>query len=256
MVIHMYPSGRLGNQLFQYWVGKYLSSQLHQPVFYFENDFDYRMIGEPTWITDVFLPKNRRPSNISKESVNSLEDLQEILKNPKPDYYFFDSYCESALMVKKHEDFIRDLYTPEKPWGFNSRIAVYIRLGDLRNKYLKSFNDFLRFVEDAVKSHPHLPPYIVSSDPKDPMVLKLIERNPGMTAISGQVHDDFRFLAESEVTISVNSTFSWWASWFNESGTHYVHLHPETDNIRDSEKLYGKGRPENWRVYHESKGWI
>lgn len=92
------------------------------------------------------------------------------------------------------------------------RICTHMRFNDSSFKSLPFFY-YDKSVKYALSFDARLPVYIVSNDKsKAAQFARSIDTKQVVEIVSGSIEDDFSFMAQSQILICSNSTFSWWAS--------------------------------------------
>ena len=247
--------GGLGNQLFQYAVGRSMALQLGCPLY-----LDLRGIGSKrnrVYLLDQFthagldavgmnLPPLRQKSlrwrlfkNHYLQKHNMVfalsNDIDERLFNPKIGQYFSGNWQSETYFKSVAENIRKDFTLKQEPAGMDAEylrkidgcesVAVHVRRGD----YLKGKKNLNRFAvcsanyyHDAammiIKTKRIMPVFFVFSDD--------IEWASTNLNLPGQVyfvdhnnyksaHQDLRLMASCKHNIIANSTFSWWGAWLN-----------------------------------------
>lgn len=191
--VHVRLKGRLGNQLFQYWVGKYVADRLNYglTVFYtcprylctrfFPHLGHYERYALPVAQTpnaavfDVAKHVEHGTSAIDPDEViryekkrqrqhekwattwNSSDDVGTTEPSAEMMGIVLNGYNETFAHIRKHADFVRALYA-RPAWVTGKRprpaAAVHLRLGDLAHLYEETSCAYRTFVVETLSSAP------------------------------------------------------------------------------------------------------
>lgn len=242
--------GGLGNQMFQYAVGRVLSLKLKANLYldldWFEHIKGNGTVTQRIYELDVF---GIQPKKLS------LKDRLSIKRNPPKVFQehglgyqsefnglrgnvILDGYWQSYKYVASCRDqIIKDFAFPIEISNENKHIlqmikntnsiSLHIRRGDYANvKHTNEYHGLVptQYYKDAVaqisKKVPNVTYFIFSDDPgwcqKN---LKLNVETIYVTANKGPKSgvEDMRLMAACQHNIIANSSFSWWAAWLNQS---------------------------------------
>jgi hypothetical protein len=211
--------GQMGNRLFQYSLGRILSTELKfglqaNPIAGFNNTVSY---GKRS-----FFCLFRKPQTLTGHNI----DLESILAKKSHRLITLAGYFMRYEFYKKYKETIKkDWLFQAKRFQFGKRdISIHIRSGDLwqvnspkpvhGGHCALPFSYYRTILEQQKWDNI----YIVTEDPDDPMVLKLAEQFSAQVQ-SSSVADDFNFLMSSTNVVLSVSTFSWWAAWLSDAKT-------------------------------------
>jgi len=232
-------SGGLGNQLFQYGVGRMLSNKLNTDLY-----------------IDKYTPNNPRPFvlnvyniDLNYISVNELNILRpKEIKEPHFNYYTKienvkgDVYLKGYWQSYKYIDPIRDILLDElviknnlkRDFGIvneivdTNSVSVHFRRGDyVKVAHTKKYHgvcsmEYYRNAINKIKEKVEDPKFYVFSDdiewvrfnwPKD------ASKNYVCVSNSHELRDfeDMYIMSRCKHNITANSSFSWWAAWLNRN---------------------------------------
>lgn len=247
-------NGGLGNQLFQYALGRKLSLKNNQTLKlnlseYNKNDFRHYSLNHYNIIENIATSKEI--ANFKKEG------WRKIIEKFKPYYkksiikykgygfdpnilnlkgeFHLDGYWQSEKYFKDIEDIIREEITLKKPLGEkysdlikninnSSSISIHIRRGDyLSEKISKIYEtcslNYYTLVIDKIKNFIKEPAFFVFSDDivwvKDNLTIPY-----PTTIVNGDQaaeHEELFLMSLCKHNIIANSSFSWWGAWLNQN---------------------------------------
>ncbi|MCR4338817.1 MAG: alpha-1,2-fucosyltransferase [Gemmatimonadaceae bacterium] len=251
--------GGLGNQCFQYAVGRHLA-EIHQT----ELKIDLTAYDEYKLHAYSLEPFRIRASVASPEDVAGLTEVKEkhlhfdadILR--LPDGVYLRGYWPTELYFRDIDDVVRDELTVASPptgrdkeladmMASQESVSVHIRRADyLPNTYAEQICEtcdasyYDRCVSEVAKrfERPH---FFVLSDDKEwmrehfklPYALTFVDHNG-----PDRNYQDLRLMSLCKHNIIANSTFSWWGAWLNRNPEKVV-FGPQkwfTDKARSSSK--------------------
>lgn len=217
-MIEIQYSGRFGNQLFQYAIGRIISDQKKQKLIVsnsnspqdnllerFQQDHlqdDYSIKGENPMVVGGF--------RIDYDMIFN-HDGKIIL------YGYFQDY-ENFLPYK---DFVKSLYQFEKKTSLydDDLIGVHIRLTDYFNfENSLEIEHYIKVIEQSGKR-----PVIYTDDPTSPDILE-IKKHFNCSVKSNSCWDDFVELSSYKNICISQSSYSWWAAWLSNAETIYYPL--------------------------------
>lgn len=246
LMIKIEYHGQMGNRLFQYSLGRILSTELRfglqaEPIAGFNNTVSF---GRRS-VFCLF----RKPQKLTGHSI----DLESILSEKSHRLITLAGYFMRYEFYKNYKETIKkDWLFQAKRFQFGERdISIHIRGGDLwQVNSLKRVHGGYRalpfsFYRTVLAQRQWDNIYIVTEDPDDPMVLKLAEQFSARVQ-SSSAEDDFNFLMSSTNVVMSVSTFSWWAAWlsdaktifFPKSGLFDPSFRPDINLIPDDEPRY------------------
>jgi hypothetical protein len=217
IVIQVKYKGRLGNNMFQYALGRYLAEELSytliaDPISFFENTSE-RIYGR-SYETPVELFENQ------------LCDIPNILENPKDRKIILEGWFQQSryylpMMNRIHKWFAFNLDTPPELAEIeDSDLLIYIRLGDyFSNQHSLTSEFYEKIIEIAAPRKI----FIITDRPNHPFIGTFQKFNPCFLAWSREdkvMLDLFSAQKFSKIAISC-STFSWWAALLSNASKIY-----------------------------------
>jgi len=245
--------GLLGNQLFQFCLGKILSKELNigfscPPIYGFPE----------TYLYNNGIPSSQYPI---QKLTGHVIDFKDICSNKTPRNLLLDGYFQRYEYYKAYTNDIKFwLRFDEKITPKNSNdIVIHIRL----NNQLAILP--FKYYEDALNLTEFNKLYICTNEPQHPFIKKFDKFNPIIKTIISLNElfsqdktyeeiirltiDDFKFIASFNKIITSQSTFSWWAAFLSEAHEIYA---PIPDKGYMSEQ-----RPDlQWRVEEDRYHYI
>ncbi len=241
--------GGLGNQLFQYAYGRYLSLKLNKKLkfdlsFYQQQDFrkfelqcfNVNHSGLINFKDKIFIkgahhfPKFFNNYLIKESGDNFDSPILDVDKN-----YYVDGYWQSDRFFKSIADVLKkDFQIKESLSDANksliktikntNSVSVHFRRGDYvsipANKdYNVCTKEYYSKALEIIESKTKDPRYFVFSDDIE-WVKNNIKFKHKHTFIDNNVNKsyvDLYLMSLCEHNIMANSTFSWWASWLNQN---------------------------------------
>jgi len=233
--------GGLGNQMFQYAVGRRAAhkhkTELKLDISWFKNP---EGAIKRDYLLNVF---NIEEDFASKEEINKLKSknrglltlfYKKILKIN--DNTYLEGYWQSEKYFKDIENIIRKEFTfKDKPDAANQKIisrikncdsvSIHIRRGDYifdetTNKYhgvcgLDYYSNSVAMIVKKVKN----PYFFIFSDD-----IKWVKQNLHLKFpcvyvdynIGKKDYEDMRLMSNCQHNIIANSSFSWWGAWLNQ----------------------------------------
>jgi len=232
-------SGGLGNQLFQYGVGRMLANKLNTELY-----------------IDRYNPSNKRPYGLSVFNITgtfaSLNDIKKwtpkMVKEPHFNHYTKLDRMEGNIHLEgywqsyKYVESIRDILLEELTIKNNMRrqfelvndivscnsVAVHFRRGDYaKDKHTHAYHgtcpmDYYRTAINRIEQSVENPKYFVFSDDVDWVRKKWpysLVPEPRFASNYSEVKDyhDMQVMAKCKHNITANSSFSWWGAWLNRN---------------------------------------
>jgi len=205
-VLHNRIKGRFGNQLFQYWIGKWIAMNtgMKQSIFftqgfyldskYFPNIdleecarvYEYVPVPRPTE-RQIEGPVGEIRDSVRVYNCAFFEDytdpnvdpdaiIEEIKSDVPRKDVLLSTYNEVYKYIKRHEHWIRTLYARSSArLGPLDIIAIHVRLGDLKSDFVNYKDDYILFTRMIVGSQAMKGKriVIVTEDSKDPISLEI-----------------------------------------------------------------------------------
>ncbi|MFH1708611.1 MAG: alpha-1,2-fucosyltransferase [Planctomycetota bacterium] len=273
--------GGLGNQMFQYAVGRHLA-HIHGTALKFDLT-KYADDPQRTYDLHVF---NIAAAEAASEDIRSLctrgarwparlmarlagRRLTYFRETSKqfdpailqlPDDVYLEGYWQSELYFRAIADIIRAEFTVKAPLsGRNAEVAAMIRaaaapvsLHVRRGDYLTNPNwatvpeAFYRAAAARIAAQMANPHFFCFSD--DPAwVRDHLDLGQDRTVIEGNAgaaHEDLRLMSLCRHHIIANSSFSWWGAWL-DPGPDKIVIGPRRW-FKDPDKAMGDMIPEGW----------
>lgn len=263
-------SGGLGNQLFQYSFGRYLSVKRNEELVLNTYRLSISKMNETP--RDFYLGSLNLKAHVMREKrlvgLNRPLDLM-LKKGLIPGYGYEASSLKKNIFFgywldRKFPDAIRTLLVDEltfnesPPSKFqltldilrNKKVlAVHVRRGDyVTNQKARSFHGVLdsNYHDKAIKLALKLQSFddvFIFSD--DPVWCK--EQFPGYTVIQPFVENpflDMYLMSKCHSNVIANSTFSWWAAWLNQGAEKMIFAPQRWFSNQPNPPIYD----EKWRM--------
>ena len=236
-MITTYLISGLGNQMFQYAVGRALSLRLNTELF-----LDLNWFSEEPRKRKFELDKYN--INVSKTPVDSVgylvKEIEDRVFYPKvlslPDNTFLMGYWQSGRYFEDYADVIRSELTLKIPLSEKSRdwarkiqndpvpVSIHVRRGDYVNDsfcvkffYQLSIEYYDRAVRILHENFPEMSLYIFSNDLD--WCRRIFNYDVPMNFVDGNDEDhgyeDLELMKLCRHHIIANSTFSWWGAWLD-----------------------------------------
>ncbi len=241
--------GRFGNQLTQYWLGRYLADLWNVPLSVSIPDstalarFLYPVKLSIISFDDV-LKKSQSMLNLS--SISSPDKLA----NPGCDCYI-QQFNENSALICPFQTYIQSIYPIS--WAPRiDQIAIHVRLGDLTHQYVKYESNYINLVKNVCQSYSTIPAVIYTDEPNHLAVNRMKTATRASVRNSPDELTDFHELVHSAILISSSSTFIWWAAFLNPYLIAYHVYLPECMlATRDHRQLYNQDYlPKTWHIYN------
>ena len=245
-MIRVIYRGRLGNNLFQYCLGRILSTELQlnlqaDPIAGFPRTGATRR----RWLPLL----TRRVRTLTGHEV----DLDAVLADRGASRIVVDGFFQRYEYYRGFKDVIRNewLRADERLDVGSEDLTISVRSGDIwqaegglpphPDLVGLPFSFYRRIVEGRSWARVH----VVTNDPSDLMVRKLV-REFDADVKSGGTLADFAFLRSSTHIVASVSSFCWWAAWLSDAASiHFPVLgllspavRPDVDLRVDDEERY------------------
>ncbi len=253
--------GGLGNQMFQYALGRSLSIQFSRDLkfdlsFYDDNldlnitkrnfELDYLSVQvDPANVNDLKF-KNRNSIldffTSNKTKVYTDTNFKSILEKSFSRYYF-DGFWQSELFFKEIRDVLLREFTPKIELDLvnmswlnsitnSNSVAVHIRRGDyITNLNANAFHgictvEYYRNAIQYIKNNTSDPSFYFFSDDMSWVKNNFHSDEGKYNFIENNIGDksylDITLMASCKHNIIANSTFSWWGAWLNNNSNKIV----------------------------------
>lgn len=214
-MIQIQYTGRFGNQLFQYAIGRIISKEKN---YFLETNNSYLVQDQEL---NKF-QKNHNQENLSKTEKNPI-----LVGGFKLDYDMIFNHDGKIILYGSFQDyrnllpykeFVKSLYRFDKKQNLYSDdlIGIHIRLTD----YFESNNSldiqyYLDIIKDS-KKHP-----VIYTDDPNHQYIGEIKKHFNCDIISGDTWSDFVDLSSYKHICISQSSYSWWAAWLSDAEVIY-----------------------------------
>lgn len=233
----------LGNQLFQYAVGRYLANKHHTELkivksHYIEtsnNPLTYYRLGEFNIMENFVSEKELKRLKLIKENRRPSEASfnQQVLE--LPDNVALEGVWQSEKYFKDIRDILLKELTLKNPMGKNSdqwkekilsnecAVSLHVRRGDYMIPWLKEEHGTvpLKYYYECInrlkKLYPQMTLFIFSDDLD--FVKKIFKFDVPAEFVEGceKSCEEIFLMSYCKHNIIANSTFSWWGAWLNQN---------------------------------------
>lgn len=208
--------GRLGNNLFQYCLGRILAEEL---------GYELDAIPIPGFPNTSKKINGNNYSNYSTEILRGqLKDLAPILKNRKRRKIVLNGYFQKFDHYKKYREIIKSewLITDIDEKSFHTDpedVVLCVRRGDYVPKHALPFS----YYEEALSQLKYRKVFICTDEPDDPfnIILKLKYR---ATIVNPNPELNLAFIKSFNKIVISSSTFCWWAAFLSKAEKIYAPL--------------------------------
>lgn len=270
-LVHQQITGRYGNQLFQYWVGKLIAKLLNRPLSVTFGE-PIRYIDSETYTNLEFPDNNHSGCSVQWGRVDpdngyycfrddqDIDNIQEIvdkhINSNVPVILRFNA--EDYSLIRKYESFVKQLYkrdnskTPKQ-----NIIAIHVRLGD--GTHLYTYHNAYKESCAQICAKYDIPVVIVTENTEHPLILDLknylnVNTNNSVSILQGDANnwkEHFDTLYSASVLIVTHSTFSWWAAYLNPYDPHVYMMitYSQPAHLYKNDKLIMKDSPDTWNIY-------
>jgi hypothetical protein len=244
-VVEIDYRGRLGNWLVQYCIGRRLANEL---------GFSLASMAIPGFPNAVPLGPSYDPDacRLARDRIHTAHevDLDSVVADRRPRIIQLHGFFQRYEFLQPVKDVLRESWLASGPLPPTDpdELTIHIRAGDIwratapaGQKMVREYHGLpFSFYADVIGRRPWRKIHVVTEDPRDPMVQKLVSHF-GVTVSSGEVMDDFNRLRASHNLVPSISTFAWWAAWLSNARQIYYPL----AGLFDSERA--RRRPPPWR---------
>lgn len=280
--VYLNLKGRLGNQFFQYWCGKWVADQLNATLKINVNEpFQINLCIYPNVRFNIthHVPVNIDPDNgqwaghddysrnsLSIEKIVEMERIYEA--NPQLNKgrinrtVYLDGHFEDYSIIRPHTDYVKNLFkrAPSYQQVCNNHMVVHLRLGDVASNNSDEYlvNNYIALAVFAME-HTVVPMnlegiYIISEELNHPIVEKMVDalamKNGNVKVRAGDYQSDFDVISSAKVIVASNSTFSWWASFTNPfDPVVYIGLSEKQPVPTRNETLFRRDSPDSWNLW-------
>lgn len=235
MFVYLQFCGRRGNQMFQYWVGRYIADVLDWPLHVYSGDYGQVFLSNRDYpdlrldsIQKIEVPKDAWEQSVRDTNDLNIEQTIASHRASKRPIYICKQ-LENYHMMYPYINYVRALY--HRDLEKVDRIAVHMRLGDLAHINGPLNTAYIAFVCNVVQKHPKKPVLIVSEDCDSPWTRDMQRAIHNICRCdvtiqrtnNASYQTDSDCLTSSSIIVATNSTFAWWAAMLSEHATE-VHM--------------------------------
>jgi len=218
-------TGGIGNQLFQWAYGRYLSDSCHDVTYdtsFYDMDFTtvcntQRKFQLPELITEqVNINKNKQSRKVvSDQHVYKKHQFKDSIK------YRLEGWWQSEKYFKGSESTIRQAIKPYddqcySEYDFTDSCSMHIRRTDYVTKYSKGYPvltpEYYRRALNIIQPRGNI--YVFSDDIK--WCEEHIVNDRCVYVTEGSDIDQLKIMSLCNNNIGANSSYSWWAGWLNK----------------------------------------
>lgn len=242
-------NGRFGNNLCQYILGRIIAEEL-----------GYKLSVPHSGYTFLEGLSGIRHTAPIKQYDGHLLDMDEIFNDPTPRQIVINGYFQRFEYYKPYRDRIKNWFNDFREHNCivpgKNDLVLHVRGGDLWKNKLPGCQHApipLRFYQSVINDTDYDDIFIVTENPGDPVVKKLIQIYPEIKVVSQSVVEDFLFIFHTQNTVALSmSTLAWWAAWLS-SEVKRVHFplygfwHPDSPRQDIDMRVTGDPR----YIYHD-----
>lgn len=222
--VHVASIGRLGNNLFQYCLGRILAEGLGF-------DLQVRPLAGFDHATGWGAPPAEPPARTTLLRAHDV-DLAGILADPTPRLLLLRGYFQRYAYYRPYKRLIREswLACDAVPRAAPDDLTIHVRAGDIWQRgrpSRRAHPDYhalpFSFYDAILRSRRWGKVTVVTEDRFDPMVCKLVA-HCGAEVQAGSVLEDFKVLRASANLVMSVSSYAWWAAWLSDAARIYFPL--------------------------------
>ena len=220
-IVIKHNSGRYGNQLFSYFIGRILSDELKFKLYgnnIYDISYDYNQDGYMTYDNPIQI--------INDDNFKSLNDFNSIISDKsfrKIELHDFLQLKEPYLIYKSK---IREWFKPTIYSIPKNNVAIHIRIGDLLYPNHLEHMLPLEYYEKALENLTFDQIIICSDSPYHEYVQYFVKKYNAKIFV-GNERETISFLASHNNLILSQGTFSFWAGFFC-NGENVINAIPKT----------------------------
>lgn len=236
--------GGLGNQMFQYALGKHIAiktnTDLRLDLRYLSGNKKSKFVTNRNYELDIFKLESKKINNVNLAKYKIVNEQhfhfsQDVLNTP--DNTIIDGYWQSEKYFKEIENIIKtDFQFKDELTGKHlnyaykiansNSVCLHVRRGYLNNFRERLIHGFLgmKYIEsaiDLIKTKVENPEFFVFSDNPDwcekniraDLPLHFVEKE--LKTENNKVY--FQLMTLGKYFIISNSTFSWWGAWLADN---------------------------------------
>ncbi len=207
-IVQVSYMGALGNQLFQFVLGRILAEHL---------GFSLQAAAIPGFAaTAGFCSEGSESVEPDEIHQGQIIDLNAILTNRQPRVIRLQGYFQRYEYYRPHKHLIRTQWLPPLP-----SIAAAPDAGDLvmhvrRKDYIAyGWASPFSYYQESLDQQDFKRLVLVTDDPRDPFFLRFRRYRP--TFFKGNALESFAFMTQANKLVISQSSFSWWAAYLSEA---------------------------------------
>ena len=274
--------GGLGNQMFQYAIGRHLS-YIHQTKLILDLSYynkkryrEFLLNNFRTKIFKVYKTREERNRGLFIYKIKSLilsNNLMEIderyLKNGEfnfsvPNYYYLKGYwqsqenfIESSELIKKDFRLKSSRKIKNSRWykkiNNKNSVSIHVRRGDyVSDEVTNSFHgiiglEFYKAAMKIIRKQINSPVFFIFSDDIE-WCQKNLKFKDDLNFVDEKWEDfyDLKLMSLCSNNIIANSTFSWWAAWLNSNSSKIIICPKKWFNNDLKNNMSNNLIPQNW----------
>jgi hypothetical protein len=218
-VVEVRYRGRLGNQLFEYCLGRIIAGELGFALAAGALDGFPRTADRVDGATHAGGPEQL--------ITDHLVDLDDVLRDRTRRKIVLEGYFQRYAYFHAHRDVIRgEWMVTDRGAPTDARpddLVVHVRLGDYRRlRWVLPFSFYARAIESASWGR-----VVVCTDAPDDPFIAQFKRYHAVVRRDAPLDDFARLRAASAIVLS-RSTFSWWAAFLSDAREIYFPIAPST----------------------------
>ncbi len=248
-MIYVKLKGGLGNQMFQYATGKFLSLKNQTPLVldtsYFNIDFQGKVTPRNYGLDNFNISDNSGSGNSIKDYIYKLLEKKNVFKESKISEYNpqltetksknieLEGYWQSEKYFLPIREILCKEFTLAKPGTeaflhsldqikSSQAVSIHVRHGDYMNdEKVKATHyvctpDYFAKAIDYLNSKISMPKFFVFSD-DIPWCKATLPPNLQISYVTNTLaHEDIYLMSRCMHNIISNSSFSWWGAWLNQ----------------------------------------
>ena len=207
-MIEVKYAGRLGNNLFQYSLGRILAEEL---------GFELKASPIPGFPETA----SRVDGHASEAPIETLHlheiEFEKILRDRSSRKIVLDGFFQRYEYYRAHKEKIRRWLSPEAPFPKRhpKDIVLHVRKGD----YLECRSIApLSFYEEALSHSRWNQVFVCTDSPDDAFIRKFVKKFGAQVSDPGDgPMGDFRFMMSFNNIVQSASSFSWWAAFLSDA---------------------------------------
>lgn len=210
--------GRLGNNLFQYCLGRILAEKL-----------GYCLKADPIpGFPNTAYPLNGNDySSYDSEVLQGQQiNLEQVVSTPRKRRIVLDGFFQRYEYYKPYREIIKDNWLRMAQEISDSStiiglkdMVIHVRLGDFfQHRAVLPFSWYKNLLENV----PYDKLYLVTDEPDNPYLFRFKKYNPIVRSSTNNPIDDFGFITRFKKIVQSQSTFSWWASFLSNATEIYT----------------------------------